>query len=66
MHELVRRAPHFLNFHHYRNEFRDLLKQWEGWDIFTSLVNYRSVLGVLFSFLHDMVGAHSLLHHVSS
>ncbi|KAJ6514519.1 kinase-like domain-containing protein [Mycena vulgaris] len=35
------------------DEFRDLVKQWEGWDILTSLANYRAVVGILFGFLKD-------------
>ncbi|KAJ7119052.1 kinase-like domain-containing protein [Mycena epipterygia] len=35
------------------NEFRGLIKQWEAWDVLTSLTNYRSVVEMLFSFLKD-------------
>ncbi|KAJ7108587.1 kinase-like domain-containing protein, partial [Mycena epipterygia] len=35
------------------NGFRSLMKQWETWDILTSLMNYRSVVEILFGFLSD-------------
>ncbi|KAJ7440169.1 kinase-like domain-containing protein [Mycena latifolia] len=35
-------------------ELRDLVKEWEAWDILRSLINYRSALRILFGFLKDI------------